>query len=115
MKENREFLAFQREFKKYQQLLGLTGYKVYFKHEPIDDAFADIECNQVARVVTVRLNSLLPDKDKPRRNSKQSGKHEALHLLLHNLESCARSRYIRDNEIYEACEEIVFKLENLIP
>ena len=115
MKETKEFQSFQREFKRYQQLLGLTGYKVYFKHEPIEDCFADIICDQVARAATVRLNSLLPDKDKPHRDSKGSAKHEALHLLLNNLLSCAMSRYIREGEIREACEELVFKLEELIP
>ena len=108
------FALFQKEFKKWQYRFGLTGYKVYFKHEPIDDGFADISINQSEMVVTVRLNRELPDKDKPHQDVRRSAKHEALHLLLHRLEYLGRCRYIGSEEIYEAVEELVFKLEELI-
>jgi len=108
-----EFEEFQEEFKKYQKLFGLTGYKVYFKFEPID-SFANITVNQTDMVATVRLNSRCPKKDKALRNIKQSAKHEAIHLLTMRLESCARYRYVGEGDISEASEELVFKLENLI-
>ena len=115
LKRDKEFLAFQREFTKYQKLFGLMSYKVYFKYEPLKECFAQIDCSQIDRVATVSLNSDLPDKDKPYRSTSLSAKHEACHLLINNLQACARSRYIREAEIYEACEEIVNRLENLIP
>jgi len=109
-----EFIEFQDYFKKYQALFGLTGYKVYFKYEPLDASFADITGDQMDMVITVRLNSDLPDKDKPHADIKRSAKHEALHLLLFRLEAKARDRYTSQYQIYEAVEEIVFKLEDLI-
>lgn len=65
--------------------------------------------------ITARLNNNLPDKDKPHKDIKQSAKHEAIHLLISRLEKCGRARYVSDSEIYEAGEELVHKLEDLIP
>jgi len=109
-----DFKIFQAEFKKWQYRFGLTGYKVYFKYEPVEISFASIVVEQTDMVATVRLNSELPDKDKPHKDVKRSAKHEALHLLLNKLENMARCRYVQPEEIYEATEELVFKLEDLI-
>ena len=110
----KDFAEFQKQFKYYQKLFGLTGYKVYFKYEPIDGSFASISVNQGEMVATVRLNNSLPDKDKPDKDIKRSAKHEAIHLLLSRLEQNARYRYSSECEIYEATEELVFKLEDLV-
>lgn len=111
---DKDFEDFQEHFKEYQHRFGLTGYKVYFKYEPLDSSFASVSINQGEMVATVRLNSKLPDKDKPFKDIKRSAKHEALHLLLGRLEQNAHHRYTSENEIYEATEELVFKLEELI-
>jgi hypothetical protein len=112
---NKDFALFQSEFKKWQKLFGLNGYRVYFKHEPIEEHFAEIEVDQGNMAALVRLNSNLPDKDKPYKDIKQSAKHEAIHLLVSRLEKNGRCRYISSGEMYEATEELVFRLENLIP
>lgn len=65
-------------------------------------------------VATVRLNSKLPKKDKAFKDIKTSAKHEALHLLVMRLDHRARCRYLGEEEIYEAVEELVTKLEGLI-
>ena len=114
MKGNNDFATFQKEFTKWQQRFGLTGYKVYFKYEPIDKGFASIIINQGEMVVTVRLSSELAGKDKPHKDIKQSAKHEALHLLVGRLHQNACYRYSSEVEIDEATEELVFKLEELI-
>jgi hypothetical protein len=115
MSTNKDIELFQSEFKKWQKAFGLTGYKVYFKYEPLEKSFADIRINQTDMVATVTLNSKLPDKDKPHKNIRRSAKHEALHLLVGRLEMDGHYRYIPENEIYEAAEELVHKLEDLIP
>lgn len=112
--EDKDFLLFQQYFEAYRQLFGLTGYKIYFKYKPLDSSFADIAINQLDMVATVALNSRLPVKDKPFKDIKRSAKHEALHLLLGRLEHRAKDRYVAEAEIYEAVEELVFKLEKLI-
>lgn len=109
-----EFELFQKEFKRWQQKFGLTGYQVYFKYEPMDDAYADIIINQGSMVVTARLNSKLSDTAAPHRDVRKSAKHEALHLLVGRLEQDGRYRFSSANEIYEASEELVVRLEGLI-
>jgi len=111
---NKDFELFQSEFKKWQVKFGLTGYKVFFKYEPIDSCFADTKIAQGDMVVAVRLNSNLPDIDKPHKDIKRSAKHEALHLLVGRLERDGRFRYSSSEEIYEATEELVNRLENLV-
>ena len=110
----KDFIEFQNYFKGYQQRFGLTGYKVYFRHESLEDCFAGIAIEQKGMVATVSLNSNLSDGDKPFKDIKQSAKHEAIHLLLNRLGHRARCRYVTEEEIYEAVEELVIKLENLI-
>ena len=112
--EDNDFLLFQRYFKEYQQLFGLTGYKVYFKHKPLSSSFAEITINQIDMVAIVILNNKLLAKHRPFMDIRRSAKHEALHLLLGRLENRAKSRYVAEAEIYEAVEELVFKLEDLI-
>jgi len=111
---NKDFTLFQSEFKKWQKLFGLTGYKVYFKYEPLGTDFAAICVNQGSMVATVTLNSKLPNKDKPFKHIKRSAKHEAIHLLVARLEQNGRYRYTSENEIYEATEELANRLGNLI-
>ena len=111
---NTDFKLFQSEFTKYQKLFGLTGFKVYFKYEPLDGSFARIEITPVDRIAVVSLNSELPDTEKPFQDIKRSAKHEALHLLIYGLEDLAKSRYIHEWIIDEASEELVNKLGNLI-
>jgi len=111
---NKDFQEFQVEFKKWQKLFGLTGYRVYFKYEVLDNAFADIKVNQSSMVATVRLNSKLSDENKPHKDIKRSAKHEAIHLLVGRLNENGRYRFSTEGEIYEAAEELVFRLEDLI-
>lgn len=109
-----EFEEFQLEFKKWQKLFGLTGYKVYFKYENLNNCFAEITVQQTDMVATVTLNKRLPAKDKPHKDITRTAKHEAIHLMLSKLENLGKSRYVQPEEIYEATEELVFKLEELI-
>jgi len=111
---DQDFIDFQQYFKEYQRQFGLDEYKVYFKHERLDGCFANLTVSQCDSIATVRLNSKLPPKDIPHRGIRQSAKHEALHLLLFRLEDRALDRYIREGELYEIIEGLVFKLENLV-
>lgn len=111
---DKDFPLFQKEFKRWQQRFGLTGYEVHFKYEPIDDAFAEISLDQEEMTATVRLNSKLSDKDKPHKDIKRDAKHEALHLLSGRLQADGKERFISATEIYEATEELVNRLMGLI-
>ena len=111
-KPSKDFLAFQKEFLYWQQKMGCTGYKCYFKHEPLENSFARIKINSEEMVATVSLHN--GPEEKEHKNVKRSAKHEAIHLMLSRLEDVAGRRHIRAGEIYESVEELVFKLEKLI-
>ena len=111
-----DFEIFKKTFTKYQEEFGLTGYQIYFEHKSLKvSAFAQIIADQRNAAATVILNSKLLPENIPFKNVKRSAKHEAIHLLLERLEHLARCRYIGEEEIYEAVEELVVKLEKLIP
>ncbi len=110
-----DFELFQKEFKKWQKLFGLNGYAIFFRHEAFDGGFAEIIINQYNMLATVRLNSTIADKNKPFKDVKRSAKHEAIHLLIGRLELNGTYRYTTQSEINEASEELVYRLEGLIP
>ena len=112
---NNDFVEFQEHFKHYQNLFGLSGYKVYFRHEPLEKSFAEINIENHSLVATVTLNSRLSAKDKPFKDIKLSAKHEAIHLLLGQLEDRAYMRFLTKDAIYEALEDICHRLEGIIP
>ncbi len=93
----------------------MTGYKIYFKYEPVDDGYAEIYTNQSGMIATVILNSEVRQGDRVFKNIERSAKHEAMHLLLMRLQNGAYNRFARQADIDESVEEIVFKLEKLIP
>jgi hypothetical protein len=110
-----EFKEFQKTFTAYQKQFGLNGYKIYFKNEDIIDSFADVLVNQDGMVATVRLANNLSKEEKSYLNVPANAKHEALHLLVGRLSDCAQSRYMTKGQVAEAEEELVRRLENLIP
>ncbi|KKN76885.1 hypothetical protein LCGC14_0365360 [marine sediment metagenome] len=111
-----DFELFQSEFKKWQKLFGLTGYRVYFKCEPIVDSsvVANIDVSLGDMIATVTLNSELSAEKEPPKGIKKAAKHEAIHLLVGRLDQVARYRYSTKEEVYETTEELVNKLEDLI-
>lgn len=110
----RDFILFQREFKVWQERLGLTGYKVYFRYEHLDSCFASIKVGWDNMVAVVTFNSSISKEDKPDLAIKKVALHEALHLLLARVNQCAKRRYVTEDQIFEADEEAVNKLERLL-
>lgn len=114
LRMNKDFKDFQKYFKEYQAKFGLNGWQVYFKHGPVDDAFANVRYTLGDMVATVWLNSKLSKGDKPFKDIRKSAKHEALHLLIARLEGNACHRWVSRAEIEESSEELVNKLDSLI-
>jgi hypothetical protein len=71
---------------------------------------ADITSDLDGNVVSVRLNKGLLT-----RPVTELAKHEAIHLLTNRLVNLAHNRFTRKHELEEATEEVVYKLEKLIP
>ena len=111
---NKDFVLFKAEFKKWQQKFGLTGYKIKFCHDPIDDAYAHIDARVSAMVATVTLNSANTTLEYRDRSVKALAKHEAIHLLLARATDVAYKRWASKDEMYESMEELTIRLEDLI-
>ena len=109
-----KFTEFKKYFNAYQNKFGLINYRIFFKYEPVD-GFADIVRFQEDATATVRLNNKVTKEDKQFQNIRGTAKHEALHLLLARFSDLAYSRYSTKSDIYEAEEELVRRLETLIP
>lgn len=109
-----DFMLFQSEFKKWQQKFSLTNFTVYFIYEPIGARFAQIEVDYDNQVATVWLNSELSKDNEPFKDIKIGAKHEALHLLLWQLEWIGKCRYVQPEEFVVATEGLVNKLEDLV-
>jgi len=112
---NKDFALFQSEFKKWQKLFGLTGYRVYYESKPLANRFATVLYDLPTMSVSVTLNSNLPRELSRHKNARRSAKHEACHLLIARLDDCAHNRYVTREIINEATEELAVKLESLIP
>lgn len=107
-----EFEEVKREFTRWQYKLGLSDWKVYFLQEPLEDKYATITIMQNNYIATVRVCTEC-DADVPL-DIPFIAKHEALHLLVGRLSEGAGERYISEQEIIAATEEIVYKLAGLI-
>jgi hypothetical protein len=112
---SKDFDDFQRYFKKYQQRFGLTGYSVYFAHEDLLDRFGALTTDVDTMTSKASLASDLPKEQEQFKNIKRTAKHEAIHLLLARIVALASNRYLHEGELREAEEELVYKLEELIP
>ena len=115
-KSNKDFEIFKREFEKYRQCFGLTGFATFYQYEPTAEGFAHIDYSLSDMSAIVTLNSEPPTRVKGYpRNIRKLAKHEAIHLLLARLTWNANMRYTTQDVVNEVEEEIVIKLEGLIP
>lgn len=113
-KKNRDFELFKREFTKWQERFGLTGFRVYFRYAPLEDKFASIVYDIPGMVANVTLNSKLNKDMQPCKDIKFVAKHEAAHLLFARMEILAGCRFATKDGIDEASEELANKIANLI-
>jgi tricorn protease-like protein len=82
----KQFEIFKKEFVKWQTKLNCNDYKVYFFHEEIEGAFANIYIDESIKTATSTYNLKLEQCDSlvdegPRFHAK----HEAIHLFLNKL------------------------------
>jgi len=115
-KINKDFEIFKREFEKYRQCFGLTGFATFYQCEPIAEGFAHIDYSLDDMSAIVTLNSEPPARvEGYPQDFRELAKHEALHLLLARYDWYAFKRFVSRENLQEANEELVVKLVGLIP
>ncbi len=112
MKSDYEY--FVSECKTWIKRLGLDNWEVTFSHEKLrDNHAADCNVDLSSHMATIRFNNNF--KERPtKKEIKRFAKHEVIHILLGRLSRLGESRYITENELYSAEEELIIKLEKLL-
>ena len=110
-KEEKRFKLFKETCRHWQEKLGLIEYELNFDHTKLDGNRAEIDINQLGKCVTVTLNNKLQKGDDL--DVRHLARHEMFHLLICRLTWLGRSRCIMIEDIIEADETIVKKLDHL--
>lgn len=109
---DKEFTAFKDEFIRWQHILGLTQYQIYFEKSDIGDCWAQISWDTGGYCATVTLTSEYEKEVKDHRNILKSARHEAFHLLLAEMMTAGMNRWGNREELDRADEATVRRLEN---
>ena len=115
MSKGTEFAVFKAEFLKRQKQFGMTGVRADFHTAPQPDSYATISTNIGGGTTCVTFASDTTADQRKHQSTKNTAKHEAIHLMCHRAQNLAESRYTSQAEITEAFEELVVKLMGLIP
>ncbi len=108
-----DFEKFKAEFLRWQRLLGLTDWRICFEHSSTTDAYAEIFANSEGRIATVVFGSTCEGDAKIGYCPVNTGRHEALELLLARLKSLALARNVTRADVEEEVHAVIRRLENL--
>lgn len=116
MKTTKEdFNKFKKHFEHYLKKMGVTGWSIFYRHKSVnDESYATVSFNLGSRLIIVNFADIMDKEAYKDMNLKQIAKHEAFHGLLARLSELAYMRFVTKQEIYEAEEEAVIRLEKLI-
>lgn len=112
----KHFEIFKKECLKWIDRLELNGWEIQFGWTEKEGVFSSLGGKLIGRTVTFFLckdwsNTITPLTES---NIRKTAKHEVIHLLLLRFTINAVSRYVTSDELEEAEEEIVRKLEKII-
>lgn len=108
---NEQFEDYKLYVEKFTRLLGLTEWKIYFKHHcEANEVFAEVATDILGMVASFRLANKLPNHCSQDLDIKRSALHESLHLLLTPLRDLATKRFVTEDQIIQADEAIVNRL-----
>jgi len=109
------FNRFKKAFLYWQNLFGLTQYKIYFYLEKMEGVYARIIVGEEEKVACVKLNNQLDKKDASVDEGPEShAKHEAIHLLVHRVGWLGEQRWTGSDEIHDEQEALVARLEKVL-
>ena len=109
------FERFKKEFLYWQKELGLTQYNVAFFHEKIENEYAKISTNEMAKNADVFLCTEIKDGSLEADLGPEShGRHEVIHLLLNRIVWLGNKRYIETSDLDEEWESLVVRLEKVL-
>jgi len=111
----KQFELFKKECLYWQDRFELHNWEIHFRYQEDNNVRAGINFSIVGYVATVFLSKewnnykIITDQD-----IKIVAKHEMIHLLIGRLGQIGETRFVIEDELKEAEEEIVRKLEYII-
>ncbi len=108
-----DFEQFKKECQKWIKFWGLTEYRFYYYHDELDGSFAQVGWSINGKVATVTFNKNI-DEDKNQIDFKKSAFHEVCEILLAELDTLMRERYLAKNQIEGAFHTVIRRLENCV-
>ncbi len=113
----KHFEIFEKECRKWVDYFELNNYSIRFEVTKLAETeFA--ECNYdigaASSMIGLCSNWDTSIRGLSEEQIKKYAKHEVIHLLLARFSAQAYERFINKNELKEAEEELVRKLENII-
>lgn len=110
------FEFFKRVCEHYRLEWHLDAWDMHYLHQDVPGCFASINIDLEGHVATVKFSvewtSTVP---LTKERIAETAKHEMAHLLLARIAENGSKRFLSRSEYYEANEEVVAKILNLIP
>lgn len=114
MKQDHQFEIFKAEVDKCVKAVGFTEWAYKCRRADIGEGpIASLSGNVINMFAWISLNTKLPA-DVGDADIASAARHEVGHLLIAKLEHLARTRYIQEDEILAASEQITRKLEKVL-
>lgn len=110
-----QFRFFTAECKRLRSRWGLNDLKVYYQHERLKNAYANLSCDSTSRIAVIRLAKNWDDRQPTRAELRESARHELCHLLLDDLYDLARGRRAAKRQITQVAERTARRIEPLLP
>lgn len=120
----KQYKIFRDEFKRLVNEFELNNYEIAFELKDLENANANIKANSSNFKATVCLSAVVSYRDGKWKHLyreatqeeyfKKLAQHEAIHLLLAKYAWCAESRYVGEQELIDAEEELVNKIIHII-
>jgi hypothetical protein len=110
------FEHFKSEVLRWLDRLGVNDYRVDFVHEELPDAYAKVSTKSVHKAARVGFNTEWFADARPLNKEEiaKTAKHEAIHLLVADVTSLANSRFVTADEVLEAEERLVRRLQRVL-
>lgn len=107
---------FEKEVRRYLAAFGLTEYQVFVKFDKLDGFYANSRTNPMGGNSTITLNTAWDNTMRPPSDIELSdtARHECCHVLCARLNDAALNRFVTKEEIDQAEEALVRRLEKLI-
>ena len=114
-----DFKYFVKRCKFWIDKFKLNNYNVYYQHKALENCNGKIYTNALDHVSTIVLSTEVCYDEFYTGITKDQfidhiAKHEVIHLMLSKLSWYAQTRYIQEENLDEAEEELVIRLEGLI-